>query len=76
MRTWIPVFQKDKTSQNSYMLFLDESPGKTSRINISRAYIIYRKALEKGGEKMHKRGKKQGVHGIIKITWPEFIQFI
>ena len=33
-------------------------------------------ALEKGGEKMHKRGKKQGVHGIIKTTWPEFIQFV
>lgn len=49
---------------------------KVFRIIISQSYIIYRKALEKGGEKMHKRGKKQGVHGIIKTTWPEFIQFV
>ena len=50
------------------MMLMDTGTEKMRRIN--------RKALEKGGEKMHKRGKKQGVHGIIKATWPEFIQFI
>ncbi|MCR0452291.1 hypothetical protein AAA151_15655 [[Clostridium] innocuum] len=58
------------------MMLMDTGTEKMRRINIFRTYIIYRKALEKGGEKMHKRGKKQGVHGIIKATWPEFIQFI